>query len=212
MTDRVSWQRVLAEMPLVAIIRGAQPDEILDIAAALESAGFLCLEVPLNSPDPLTSVRRLRSHYDGRLLIGAGTVLTTTDVDAARNAGAEFIVSPNTNAAVIRATKASGLLSVPGFVTPTDAFIALEAGADALKLFPTEAAPPAYLHAMKAVLPADCPVLPVGGVTPEAMAGYVAAGAAGFGIATAIYTPGIDAATVGQRARIFAQTWRNLRR
>lgn len=212
MTGRVSWQLVLSQMPLIAILRGIQPTEVLDVAAALEQAGFLCLEIPLNSPDALTSIRRLREHFDGKLLVGAGTVLTVAEAEAVQKAGAEFVVSPNTSPAVIRATKACGLLSVPGFATPTEAFAAIEAGADALKLFPAEAAPPSVLRALKAVLPAEVPVLAVGGITPESMAGYFAAGAAGFGIWSAIYKHGLAVDIVRERAEGFVATWRNLRR
>jgi 2-dehydro-3-deoxyphosphogalactonate aldolase len=204
------WQRVLKEMPLIAILRGMQPSEALDIAAALKRAGFLSLEVPLNSPDPFSSIRLLKEKFGGQMLIGAGTVLSTSDVDACHTAGAEFIVSPNTNADVIRATKAHGLLSLPGFMTPSEAFAALHAGADGLKLFPAEGAPPSVLRAMKAVLPKASPVFAVGGITAASMADYHAAGAAGFGIGSAIYAPGISADAVHDRAAKFVTAWRGL--
>jgi 2-dehydro-3-deoxyphosphogalactonate aldolase len=212
MTERASWPLVLAQIPLIAILRGVRPVEAINIAAALEQAGFLCVEVPLNSPDPLASIRMLKEEFGESVLIGAGTVLTAFDVEAVFEAGAELIVSPNTNPAVIRAAKARGLLSLPGFTTPSEAFTALEAGADALKLFPAEATSPAVLRAIKAVLPPTMPVLPVGGITPESMAGYLEAGAAGFGIGSALYRPGFDACTVRIRAERYVAAWRNLRR
>jgi 2-dehydro-3-deoxyphosphogalactonate aldolase len=197
-------------MPLIAILRGIVPSEVLEVAHALHEVGFLCLEIPLNSPDPLLSISRLREHFDGHLLIGAGTVMTSADVEAVHAAGGQLVVSPNANPMVIRATKARGLLSVPGFATPTEAFAALEAGADALKLFPAEAAPPPVLRAVKAVLPASCPVFPVGGITPESMAGYVAVGAAGFGIGSALYKRGVQIESVRERAARFVKAWREL--
>ena len=200
------------QIPLIAILRGIEPSEVLEVGEALCEAGFRCLEVPLNSPDPLSSIGRLRGRFAGRLLIGAGTVMTPADVEAVQRAGGEFIVSPNTSAAVIGATKSCGLLSLPGFATPSEAFTAIEAGADALKLFPAEAAPASVLQALKAVLPAQCPVFPVGGITTERMAAYVAAGAAGFGIGSALYKPGVALDTLRERAAGFVTTWHDLRK
>jgi 2-dehydro-3-deoxyphosphogalactonate aldolase len=205
-------QRVLEQTPLIAILRGIEPSEVLEVAGALREADFLCVEIPLNSPDPLLSISRLREHFDGQLLIGAGTVMTPTDVETVYGAGAEFVVSPNTSPVVVRATKSRGLLSIPGFATPTEAFAALEAGADALKLFPAEAAPPPVLRALKAVLPADFPVLPVGGITVDSMAAYFAAGAAGFGIGSALYSRGVRVELVRERAAVFVKAWRDLRK
>jgi 2-dehydro-3-deoxyphosphogalactonate aldolase len=205
-------QRVLVQMPLIAILRGIEPSEVLEVAAGLREAGFLSLEIPLNSPDPLLSISRVRQHFDGQLTIGAGTVMTTGEVEAAHAVGAQFVVSPNTNQLVIHATKALGLLSIPGFTTPTEAFAALEAGADALKLFPAEASSPSVLRALKAVLPPSCPVFPVGGITPESMAAYFAAGATGFGIGSALYQPGVQVDIVRERALAFVRAWRILRR
>jgi 2-dehydro-3-deoxyphosphogalactonate aldolase len=208
---KISWQQTLSRVPLVAILRGIEPSDVLNVATALEQAGMLCLEIPLNSPDPLASIERLKDHFNGRLLVGAGTVLTVSDVEAVRKAGAEFVVSPNMNPAVIRATKSCGLISLPGFMTPTEAFAAIEAGADALKLFPAEAAPPAVLKALKSVLPAGFPVIPVGGITSGSMADYLAAGAAGFGIGSAIYKRGVAADAVRARAEGFVTAWHSLR-
>lgn len=212
MTVRERWQHMLQNMPLVAILRGLKPDEAVDVAAALKDAGFLCLEIPLNSPDPFTSIERLIKKFGSELLIGTGTVLTEADVAASHNAGAQFIVSPNTNPAVIRAAKSAGMISFPGFATPSEAFTALDAGADALKLFPAEAASPAILRAMKAVLPGKYPVFPVGGITADNMSDYHTAGAAGFGIGSSIYKSGITPSAVRERAETFVQAWRNLRR
>jgi 2-dehydro-3-deoxyphosphogalactonate aldolase len=199
-------------MPLVAILRGVTTHEVISVAAALKDCGFLCVEIPLNSPDPLTSIDCLRQRFGAELLIGAGTVLTEAEVMAVHEAGADFVVSPNTNPTVIRATKARGLWSLPGFATPSEAFAALEAGADALKLFPAEAAPPPIVRALKAVLPSHARVLPVGGITPGAMAGYVSAGAAGFGIGSAIFKPGLEVAAVRECAGRFVEAWRAIRR
>ncbi len=211
MIEETLWQRVLSEMPLIAILRGIQPAEAVDIATALDEAGFLSLEIPLNSPDPLTSIRRIRDRFGGKLLVGAGTVLTPADVEAVRGAGAEFVVSPNANPAVIRSTKACGLISIPGFATPGEAFAAIEAGADVLKLFPAEAVAPHVLRAMKSVLPGAMPIFPVGGINPDSMGEYVRAGAAGFGIGSAVYKAGIDAATARKHAAAFTAAWRGLR-
>ena len=212
MTVQEQWQRMLSLMPLVAILRGLKPAEAIDVAGALKEAGFLCLEIPLNSPDPFSSVALLTEKFGDQLLVGTGTVLTEADVRASHKAGAKFIVSPNVNAAAIRATKSLGLISFPGFATPTEAFAALDAGADALKLFPAEAASASVLRAMKAVLPAGCPVFPVGGITTGNMGDYHAAGAAGFGIGSAIYKSGVTANAVRERAETFVQAWHNLRR
>jgi 2-dehydro-3-deoxyphosphogalactonate aldolase len=204
------WTRVLAELPLIAILRGITPPEAIEMAEALNSAGFLCVEVALNSPQALASISALRKRFDGQLLIGAGTVLAPGEVVATHQAGAQIVVSPNTNPQVIAAAKGLDLICVPGFATPTDAFAGIAAGADALKLFPADAASPAVVRALKAVLPASLPIFPVGGITPANMAAYLAAGAAGFGIGSAIYTPGASADVVGHRAAMFVAAW-NLR-
>jgi 2-dehydro-3-deoxyphosphogalactonate aldolase len=212
MTNTVSWESVLSTMPLIAILRGIEPRDSRGIAAALVSAGFLCVEVPLNSPDALKSIAEIRDQFDGKLLIGAGTVLTAADVAGVHKAGAQFVVSPNTNIAVIAATKKNGLISVPGFATATEAFAASEAGADALKLFPAEGASPSVLRALKAVLPVSLLVLPVGGITPANMSDYIAAGAAGFGIGSSIYKAGIRPEIVHERAAGFVAAWHGRRR
>lgn len=189
-----------AACPLIAIIRGVTPGEVAAVGDALVAAGIRIIEVPLNSPEPLVSIGLLTRHLGGKATVGAGTVLTPAAVEQVAHAGGALIVSPNTDPAVIAATVAAGLVSAPGYFTPSEAFAALAAGAHALKLFPAEAASPAILKAQKAVLPKDIPVLPVGGITPESMAAWTAAGAAGFGLGGGVYRPGMTAAEVGNAA------------
>lgn len=193
----------LAICPLVAILRGVRPDEVEAIGDAIIEAGFSMIEVPLNSPDPLASIALLAKRYGPDVLVGAGTVLTTADVANVKAAGGTLIISPNVNTDVIRASVAAGMISLPGFYTPTEAFAALEAGATGLKLFPAEGASPAYMKAQRAVLPKDLPLLAVGGVTPENLSQWVAAGAQGAGLGSALYKAGLSAAQVGDRARAF---------
>ena len=197
----------LNSLPLVAILRGITPEETEPVGEALASAGFRVLEVPLKSPRPMESIRRLVDSLGPDYLVGAGTVMTPRAVDEVAAAGGRLIVMPHADSVVIRAAKAAGMICVPGVATPTEAFAAIAAGADGLKLFPAEQASPAVLKAWRAVLPATLPVLPVGGISPENMAPWIAAGARGFGIGSAIYAAGIDAAEVGRRARAFAQAW-----
>jgi 2-dehydro-3-deoxyphosphogalactonate aldolase len=190
----------LTRCPLVAILRGVRPDEAEPVAAVLEAAGFAIVEVPLNSPDPLASIATLARGFGDRLLVGAGTVMTETQVADIAAAGGKLIVTPHADAAVVRAAKRHGLLAVPGFFTPAEAFAMLAAGADALKLFPAEGASPPMLRAMRAVLPAGTMVLPVGGIDASNVEAWRAAGAAGFGIGSAVYKPGDTPATVGAKA------------
>jgi 2-dehydro-3-deoxyphosphogalactonate aldolase len=201
------WKQVLAKLPLIAILRGVAPREAVAMAQALSQAGFLCVEVPLNSPNALESISELRRHFAGRLLVGAGTVLTESEVVAIHQAGAQLVVSPNTNPRVITAAKGLDLICVPGFATPTEALAGIAAGADALKLFPAESASPEVVRALRAVLPASLPIFPVGGITTANMAAYIAAGAGGFGIGSAIYSPGTSADIVGHRAAMFVKAW-----
>jgi 2-dehydro-3-deoxyphosphogalactonate aldolase len=189
--------------PLIAILRGVTPQEVVGIGEALVGAGFGVIEVPLNSPEPFESIARLARAFAGRTVVGAGTVLRAAQVAAVQAAGGTIVISPNTNIEVITATARAGLVSLPGFATPSEAFAALEAGATALKLFPAEAASPAVLKAVRAVLPAGVRVLPVGGITPETLASWLRAGAAGFGLGSALYTPGLLPEEVGVRARQF---------
>lgn len=197
----------LQPLPLVAILRGLTPEEAPEIGAALFDAGFRVLEVPLNSPRPLESIARLARDFGARCVVGAGTVLAPEQVDQVAAAGGTLIVMPHADVAVIAAAKRAGLRCVPGAATPTEAFAALRAGADALKLFPAEQLSPAVLKAWRSVLPAGTALLPVGGITPQRMAEYRAAGAAGFGIGSALYAPGVDAAEVARRAHAFIAAW-----
>ena len=203
MTHREAFDAAFARCPLIAILRGVRPDEVEEIGEALVAAGFAIIEVPLNSPDPLDSIARLARRFAGRAVIGAGTVLRAADVAAVAAAGGTVIIAPNADMRVIAAAAGRGLVALPGIATPTEAFAALEAGAAALKLFPAEAASPATLKAMRAVLPPGTRVLPVGGIVPEAMAVWRTAGAAGFGLGSALYAPGMAAAEVGARAAAF---------
>ena len=203
----ITWSDVLAGLPLVAVLRGVAPAEAVEIADALFDGGIRCVEVTLNSPQPLASIAAIRARFDGAMLVGAGTVLTAAQVGEVSAAGAQIIVSPNTDPAVIEATKSAGLSSLPGVFTPSEAFSALAAGADALKLFPAEALSPAALTALLAVLPAGTRVLPVGGIDSGAMAPWRAAGASGFGIGGSLYKPGRGAAEVRERARSFVAAW-----
>jgi 2-dehydro-3-deoxyphosphogalactonate aldolase len=204
-------QSALAGTPLVAILRGVKPDEVVGIAEAIVAAGIRIIEVPLNSPDPFTSIGLLAKRLGGTALVGAGTVLTVTDVEKVAEAGGTVIVSPNTSTEVIRATKARGMLSLPGFFTPSEAFAALEAGADALKLFPAEMSSPAAVKAMRAVLPKGTKLLVVGGVSPATIPPYLAVGVDGFGVGSDLYAVGRDAAEVGQRAQALADAVRKMR-
>lgn len=203
MTARDDFARAFAECPLVAILRGIAPAEAEAVGGALVDAGFRLIEVPLNSPDPLDSIGRLARRFGDTALVGAGTVLDPADVDRIAEAGGRLIVSPNTDTGVIAATVGAGLISAPGFFTPSEAFAAIRAGAHAIKLFPAEAASPAVVKAQRAVLPRHVPLIVVGGITPEAMAPYLAVGADGFGLGGALYRPGMSADEVGARARAF---------
>jgi 2-dehydro-3-deoxyphosphogalactonate aldolase len=203
MTLRDRYTAAFSACPLVAILRGLTPDAAADVGEALVAAGFTLIEVPLNSPEPLRSIALLAERLAGRALVGAGTVLTPSQVASVAAAGGTLVVSPNTDAAVIRATVAAGLISLPGYQTPTEAFAALAAGATALKLFPADVATPAALKAHRAVLPTDTRVLAVGGVTPDSIAGWRQAGADGFGLGSSLYRPGKPAADVARDAAAF---------
>lgn len=193
----------LSPLPLIAILRGLRSNDALAVANVLVGSGFHILEVPLNSPDPLASIALLAGALGERALVGAGTVMTPADVEAVAAAGGKLVVMPHSDGAVIRAARASGLLCVPGVATPTEAFAALAAGADALKLFPAETLGPATARAWRAVLPRDAQLLPVGGITPESMQAWTAAGANGFGIGSALYTPGRPIEDTIRRAHEF---------
>ena len=205
MTALADFQRYFLACPLVAIIRGVTPGEVEAVGDALIRAGIRIIEVPLNSPDAFVSIARLSARCRGRALIGAGTVLDTESMTRAAAAGAELIVSPNTNVEIISATVRAGLVSAPGYFTPSEGFAALAAGAHALKLFPAEAAPPAVVKAQRAVLPKDVPLIVVGGITPDRMADYLAAGANGFGLGGALFRPGNTADQVSRQAHGFVE-------
>ena len=189
--------------PLVAIIRGVTPEEVETIGAALVESGIRIIEVPLNSPRPLESIARLVAAFGGEALIGAGTVLHPEQVADVATAGGRLIVSPNSDRTVIEASVARGLVSAPGYFTPTEALAALAAGAQALKLFPAEGASPELVKAQRAVLPKDLPLIVVGGITPQKVKPYLAAGASGFGLGGALYKPGQGADQVAAQAAAF---------
>ena len=195
--------RYLDQCPLVAIIRGVTPADADAIGDAIFEGGIRIIEVPLNSPDPLTSIDRLAKRFGERMLVGAGTVLASEDVDRVRQAGARLIVSPDTNPSVISAAAAAGLVSAPGYFTPSEAFTAIRAGATALKLFPAEGATPAMLKAQLAVLPRNVPILIVGGVKPDNMRPWLDAGASGFGLGGGLYKPGQSPAETLKKARAY---------
>jgi len=200
----------LSPLPLVAVLRGITPDEIAAVAATLYEEGFRILEVPLNSPQPFESIRRLADSYGDRCLVGAGTVLDPADVPRVREAGGKLIVMPHADSEVIRAAKAAGMICLPGVGTPTEAFASLAAGADGLKLFPAEAMVPAVLRAWRAVLPKGTLVFPVGGIRPDNMTAWWAEGAAGFGTGSNLYKPGADPQDVRKVAAAYAAAFRAL--
>lgn len=191
----------LDRCPLVVILRGIEPAEVGPVAEALAEAGVGAAEVPLSGPRALAAVEALAEAARDRFLVGAGTVLTPTQVGEVANVGARLVVSPNVDPAVVTATVTRGLVSMPGVATPTEAFAALHAGAHVLKLFPGEALGPAVVRAWRAVLPPPIRLYPVGGVSLETVPAWRAAGASGFGVGTAVYRPGLDPAEVGARAR-----------
>ncbi len=207
MTTMKDW---LARSPLIAILRGIRPDEAEAVCAALEENGVLIAEIPLNSPDPLDSIARLARRFGDRMLIGAGTVMTPAQVREIADCGGRIIVTPHAATDVVRAAKSAGILAAPGFVTPTEAFGLLAAGADAIKLFPAEQAGPGYLQALRAVLPKEVMVLPVGGVDATNIQVWQRAGAAGYGIGSSIYKPGDTAADVARKASALTKALRNL--
>ncbi|KQU96367.1 2-dehydro-3-deoxy-6-phosphogalactonate aldolase [Devosia sp. Root105] len=185
---------------IIAILRGITPPETLEVCDALVLAGITMIEVPLNSPEALRSIEDAAKVFEGRALIGAGTVLSRADVDAVADAGGQFVVSPDTNPSVIGATIERGMTSYPGVFSPTDAFTAIRSGATGLKFFPAEVLGPKGIKAMKAVLPSDIPLYAVGGANPDNFTEYFAAGCAGFGLGTYIFKPGMSAADVALRA------------
>lgn len=198
----------LAECPLVAIIRGVTPDMVVAVGEALLRAGVRIIEVPLNSPDPLASIARLSAAMGERASVGAGTVLTVEDVARVRDAGGRIVVAPNADPQVIAATVAAGMISAPGYFTPSEGFAALKAGAHALKFFPAEAASPAVLKSQRAVIAKAVPILVVGGISPGDMAAWREAGADGFGIGSGMYRPGQSPEEVEIQARAYVEALR----
>lgn len=200
----------LDPLPLIAVLRGITPEEIPAISGALVAEGFRVLEVPLNSPRPFESIRLLANACGEQCLVGAGTVLDVADVARVRDAGGKVVVMPHADTAVIRAAKRQGMVCVPGVATPTEAFAALAAGADGLKMFPAEALPPGALRAWRAVLPRDALVFAVGGIRPDNMGAYWSAGASGFGTGSNLYAPGARAENVRAAAAAYAAGFRAL--
>jgi 2-dehydro-3-deoxyphosphogalactonate aldolase len=191
----------LAQCPIAAILRGVKPDEVDAVGDALVEAGVTIIEVPLNSPSPFESIRRLAARHGARALVGAGTVLDVADVGRVKDAGGRLMVAPNFDPDVVRAAKAAGLATLPGVMTPSEGFAALKAGVDGLKLFPAEIIPPAVFKAWRAVFPADTLMLAVGGVGVDNIAVYREAGASGYGIGSALYKPGRPAGEIGKLAK-----------
>lgn len=202
MTHVDTLKKHLARLPLLAILRGLPPMDALAVGQALHDAGWSLVEVPLNSPEPLRSITTLAQSFPD-MLVGAGTVLTVTQVREVHQAGARLVVSPNFDPRVLEAALALDMACLPGVFTPTEMFAALEAGAHGLKLFPAELAGPAGVKAMRAVLPAASLLLPVGGITPDNVGTYRAAGASGLGVGSALYQPGMPAAALQTRALAF---------
>jgi 2-dehydro-3-deoxyphosphogalactonate aldolase len=208
-TDFNPLHTAMQHCGLIAILRGVQPHEVLAIGQVLYAAGFRIIEVPLNAPQPLLSISALRDSLPADCLVGAGTVLNVAACTDVAQAGGQLIVMPHGDAEVIRAAKAAGLTCAPGVATLTEAYAALAAGADALKLFPAEALSPAVLKAWRAVLKSPVPLVPVGGITPESIAAYAVAGASGFGLGSALYRPGDTPRDVALQAQAFVQAWRS---
>lgn len=204
-------QPFLDRLPFIAILRGVSSEEVVPVTDVLVEAGFTIIEIPLNSPRPMESITRLVEKFGDELLIGAGTVTTPAQVDEVAEAGGRLVVMPHSDREVVRASKEAELACIPGVATPTEGFAALANGADALKLFPAELLTPTVLKAMKTIFPSTTRFLPVGGITPDSMASYVAAGAAGFGLGAALYRRGDDPARVATNARDFVAAWKRIR-
>lgn len=202
----------LDPLPLIAVLRGISPEEVDPVSGALVDAGFRILEVPLNSPRPFDSIRRLAETHGERCLVGAGTVVRIDDVARVREAGGRIVVMPHGDTAIVREAKRQGMVCIPGVATPTEAFAALDAGADGLKMFPAEALPPSALRAWRAVLPKDTLVFAVGGMKPDNLDAYWEAGASGFGTGSNLYKPGTAAGVVREVAAAYAAAVRGLPR
>lgn len=208
----IDLSQAMEVLPLIAILRGVTPAEAPEIGSALLAAGFRIIEVPLNSPDPFASIETLADRFGERALIGAGTVMSPDAARKTADSGGRLVVMPHSDPAVIRAAKEAGTWCLPGVATPTEGFAALAAGADGLKLFPAETLPPAAVKAWRAVFSKEIRLMPVGGITPETMADYAAAGASGFGIGSALYKPGTGVRELATRAAAFGAAWREIAR
>ncbi len=202
------FQHAFSALPLVAILRGIKPEEVEPIALALYEAGFRLIEVPMNSPQALDSIARLAECLPADAVMGAGTVLSCDAASKVHAAGGQLVVMPHADTRVIAHAKQLGAVCIPGAATPTEAFACVEAGADAVKLFPAELLTPAVVKALRAVLPPALRVLPVGGITPDNMAAYRVAGASGFGLGGALYAPGMGVSDVAEHAAAFVRAWR----
>lgn len=207
LTPKQLFNGAVERMPLIAVLRWITPNEVEAVGEALIEAGFKLIEVPLNSPEPYESIRRLSRRFGGDAVIGAGTVMDSTDVKRAQDAGGRLIVMPHADVEVVRAAHWAGLACIPGVATPTEGFAAMAAGADGLKLFPAEAIPPAAVRAWRAVFAKKIPLFPTGGIEPEIMAEYVAAGASGFGTGGKLYAPGRTLEEVRERAQAYVAAW-----
>ncbi|MDO6680108.1 MULTISPECIES: 2-dehydro-3-deoxy-6-phosphogalactonate aldolase [unclassified Shewanella] len=204
----ITLKEAMSKMPLVAILRGVTPAEVLDVADILVTAGYRVIEVPLNSPSPYESIKLLSDRYGNDVIIGAGTVVSQEQVDLVEAAGGRIIISPHADAKLIRYSKAKDLYCVPGFFTPSDAYAAINAGADSLKLFPADAFGPMGLKAMSVVLP-DIDILPVGGVSPDTMQAFIDAGASGFGLGSGLYKAGMSVEQVKHNALAYVQGYKS---
>ena len=204
------WQEALEQNPLIAILRGLEPDNAIPVSDVLVDAGFRIIEVPMNSPNPLESIRKIANKYGERIVIGAGTVLTPEDVSDVVGAGGQIIVSPNMNPLVGARAVELGAKWCPGVMTPTEAFAALDLGATILKFFPAELVPPNAIAAMRAVLPKNALVAAVGGITPQTMADYHAVGTNSFGLGSALFKPTYGLEELAQRARTFVEAYSDL--
>ncbi|MFO1173397.1 MAG: 2-dehydro-3-deoxy-6-phosphogalactonate aldolase [Hyphomicrobiaceae bacterium] len=207
----ISWTAAFAETPLIAILRGLQPARAAAVAGSLYDAGFRIVEVPLNSPRPLDSIEAISKAVGSKMIVGAGTVLAAADVDGVVAAGGRLIVAPNFDASVGAHAMKRGATWCPGVVTPTEAFAALRHGATALKIFPAEQVPPRAISALRAVLPSGATLVVVGGITPETMADYYAAGAQGFGLGSALFRPEYGHDEIAKRATAFVSAFEALR-
>ena len=203
-------KQAMAQNGLIAILRGLRPEESVAIGEVLYDAGFRIIEVPLNSPQPFDSIRLLRNSLPADCLIGAGTVLSAEQVQQVKAAGGQLIVMPHSDPVVLKAAKDADLYLAPGVVTPTEAFAALAAGADVLKLFPAESLTPAVVKALLAVLPKGTALVPVGGISPDNMQPFLDAGVAGFGLGSGLFKPGMTVQQVADNAKAYAQAWRSL--